>query len=169
MGTGISGIAGALSAGIAGDRVRNRLRLCAVVSLMASGPLFVAFAMEPGAVAATVVLAMIGYGLLQMYYGLVYASIQDLAAPPQRATAMATYLMVTYLGGASWGPMVMGRVSDMVARKAADTGPLTEAARATGLHGAMFLIPTTAVILSLVLSVAARRTAAANPLPANCR
>jgi predicted MFS family arabinose efflux permease len=160
IGTGVSGILGALVAGAAGDRVRSRLRLCAVISLVAAVPLFVAFRMPAGAVAITVVLAMIGYGLLQMYYGLVYASLQDLIEPPLRATAMAAYLVVTYLGGASWGPMVMGRVSDALALQAAGAGPLTEAARAVGLHGAMFLIPGMAVVLAGVLWGASAATAA---------
>jgi predicted MFS family arabinose efflux permease len=168
IGTGVSGIAGALSAGAIGDRVRSRLKLCAAISLVASAPLFAAFGMAADRVAETVVLAMIGYGLLQMYYGLVYASIQDLVEPSLRATAMATYLMVTYLGGASWGPMVMGRVSDMLARQAAGTGPITEAARATGLHGAMYLIPAMAVVLSPVLWVAAHRSDATGRQLADC-
>jgi hypothetical protein len=162
IGTGVSGIAGALSAGVVGDRVRSRLGLCSATSLVASVPLFAAFGMPPGRAAESVVLAMIGYGLLQMYYGLVYASIQDLVEPGARATAMATYLMITYLGGASWGPMVMGRVSDVLARRVADGGAVTEAARALGLHGAMLMIPATAVLLSLVLWMAARRSAGAN-------
>jgi len=40
---------------------------------------------------------MPAYGLLQMYYGLVYAAINDIVAPGLRGTAMAGYLMVTYL------------------------------------------------------------------------
>jgi predicted MFS family arabinose efflux permease len=169
IGTGVSGILGALAAGTIGDRVHSRLGLASAVSLLAAAPLFTAFGMSPGEVAVTVALAMIGYGLLQMYYGLVYASIQDLVAPELRGTAMAVYLMATYLGGASWGPMAMGRVSDLVARQAAGEGPLTESARATGLHGAMYMIPATAVLLSFVLWVAARRTGAADRQLASCR
>src|SRR5262249_51569124 len=147
IGTGVSGIAGALSSAAIGDRVRSKLQLAAVVSLVASVPLFAAFSMSQGEAAAALVLAMLGYGMLQMYYGLVYASIQDMVAPEVRATAMATYLMVTDLGGGSWGPMVMGRVSDWLA------GPApTEAARAAGLHGAMFMIPALSVLLGVVLS-----------------
>ena len=164
IGTGISGIAGALTAGAIGDRVENRLRLCGVASLVASAPLFAAFAMPAGRAPEAVLLAMIGYGLLQTYYGLVYASIQDAVPPELRATAMATYLMVTYLGGASWGPMVMGRVSDLLALQASAGGAVSEAARATGLHGAMFMIPSMAVVLAAVLWVAGRRIGVANPL-----
>jgi hypothetical protein len=72
---------------------------------------------------------------------------------------MAAYLVVTYLGGASWGPMATGRLSDFFARQAAGGGPLTEAARAAGLHDAMYVIPCLAVVLSWVLWMAARRSA----------
>jgi hypothetical protein len=159
LGTGVSGLAGAAAAGAFGDRVKSRLGLSAAVSLAAAGPLFAAIRMPAGSAGAAVWLAMTGYGLLQMYYGLVYAAIQDLVAPAMRATAMSVYLMVTYLGGASWGPVVMGRASDLLARQAAGGGPVTEAARAAGLHGAMYLIPGLAVVLSLVLWAAARRSA----------
>ena len=159
IGTGVSGLAGAAAAGTLGDRVKSRLGLCAAASLAAAGPLFAAIRMPAGSAAPAVWLAMTGYGLLQMYYGLVYAAIQDLVAPGARATAMSVYLVVTYLGGASWGPVVMGRASDLLARQAAGGGPVTEAARAAGLHGAMYLIPGLAVVLSLVLWGAARRSA----------
>ena len=169
IGTGVSGVAGALAAAAVGDRVRNRLRLCALISLVSSAPLFAAFQVPAGSGGPAVVFAMIGYGLLQMYYGLVYSSLQDLVEPALRATAMAVYLLVTYLGGASWGPMVMGRVSDMLARQAAGAGPITEAARAIGLHGAMFMIPALAVVLSLVLWGAGRHSVGADRRPADSR
>jgi predicted MFS family arabinose efflux permease len=159
IGTGLSGLAGAAAAGALGDRVKSRLGLCATASLVSAGPLFAAIWMPVGKASAATWLAMTGYGLLQMYYGLVYAAIQDLVAPAARATAMSAYLVVTYLGGASWGPVVMGRASDLLARQAAGGGAVTEAARAAGLHGAMYLIPALAVVLSLVLWVAARRSA----------
>ena len=100
------------------------------------------------------VLAIIGYGLLQMYYGLVYASIQDLVAPPARGRAMSVYLVATYLGGASWGPVATGRLSDWLARGSGLSG---EAARAAGLHGAMYVVPVLAVVLAWVLWMADRR------------
>jgi predicted MFS family arabinose efflux permease len=158
VGTGLSGLAGAAAAGMLGDRVKSRLGLCAAAALVSAGPLFAAIRMPVGRAGAAVWLAMTGYGLLQMYYGLVYAAIQDLVAPAMRATAMSVYLMVTYLGGASWGPVAMGRASDLLARQAAGGGPVTEVARAAGLHGAMYLIPALAVVLSLVLWAAARRS-----------
>jgi hypothetical protein len=159
IGTGLSGIGGAAAVWALGDRVRNRLGLCAAASALAAGPLFAALRLGPGNAVPAVWLAMVGYGLLQMYYGLVYASIQDRVKPGRRATAMAAYLVVTYLCGASWGPVAMGRASDLLARQAAGSGPVTEAARAAGLHGAMYLIPALALVLAWVLWMAGRRSA----------
>ena len=157
MGSGISGILGALAAGLLGDRVRNRLYLAAGASLAAAGPVYAALGMPAGSGAGAVWLAMTGYGLLQMYYGLVYAAIQDVVPPLARGHAMAVYFMVTYLGGASWGPLLTGRLSDFLARR---SGLAAEASRAVGLHDAMYVIPALAVLLAAVLWMAGRRQTA---------
>ncbi len=153
IGSGVSGILGAVAAGLLGDRVRNRLWLAAGASLAAAGPVYAAIRMPAGSAAIAVWLAMTGYGLLQMYYGLVYAAIQDVIGPAGRGRAMAVYFMVTYLGGASWGPLVTGRLSDSLARR---SGLAAEASRAVGLHDAMYVIPALAVVLAWVLWMAGR-------------
>jgi len=153
IGSGASGIMGAAAAGLVGDRVKNRLWLAAGASLVAAGPVYGAIRMPAGRGAAAVWLAMTGYGLLQMYYGLVYAAIQDAVAPGMRGRAMGAYFVVTYLGGASWGPLVTGRLSDFLARR---SGLGMEAARAVGLHDAMYVVPALAVVLAGVLWVAGR-------------
>ena len=51
-----------------------------------------------------------------------------------------------YLCGASFGPLVTGRLSDLLARAAAGAGP-----RAAGLHQAMLVVPAFAVALAAVL------------------
>ncbi len=163
VGTGVAGIAGALFAGAAGDRftanfARNRLRLAAAASLAAAPLAFAAIAMPSGAVTAAVALMMLAYGLLQMYYGLVYAAMHDVVAPDLRGTAMGAYFVVQYLGGAAWGPLLTGRLSDHFARAAANAGAATEAARATGLHQAMFAIPVLATLLATVLWMGAAST-----------
>ena len=154
VGSGVSGILGAAAAGLLGDRVTNRLWLAAGASLAAAGPVYAAIGMPAGSAAGAVWLAMIGYGLLQMYYGLVYAAIQDVAGPAVRGRAMAIYFVVTYLGGASWGPLVTGWLSDFLAHR---SGLAAEASRAVGLHDAMYLIPALAVVLAAVLWQAGRR------------
>jgi predicted MFS family arabinose efflux permease len=163
LGTGVSGILGGAAVSAIGDRVRSRLGLASIVSLIAAAPLF--GALRAGSLLPAVLLAMAGYGLLQMYYGLVYAAIQDRFTPAMRATAMAAYLMVTYLGGASWGPVATGKLSDVLARRAAGAGAITEAARASGLHDAMYVIPALAVILSAVLWLAATQPREEAPEP----
>ena len=157
IGSGVSGILGAVAAGLMGDRVKNRLWLAAGASLAAAGPVYAAIRMPAGSAAIAVWLAMTGYGLLQMYYGLVYAAIQDVIGPAGRGRAMAVYFVVTYLGGASWGPLVTGRLSDFLARR---SGLAAEASRAVGLHDAMYVIPALAVVLAGVLWMAGRRQVA---------
>src|SRR5471030_1011766 len=128
--------------------------LAAGAALIAALPAFVAIQLPPGRAAAAVPLLMAAYGLLQMYYGLVYSSIQDIVAPGLRGTAMAAYFVVTYLGGASWGPLITGRLSDHFAWEAArasESAVVTEASRAIGLHQAMYAIPAVSVVLAGIL------------------
>ncbi|HXA49916.1 MAG TPA: MFS transporter, partial [Candidatus Acidoferrum sp.] len=152
-GSGIAGVAGALAAGTIGDRVASKLQLAATIMLVSAVPMFVALRMPSGAALPTVLLAMTTYGLMQMYYGLVYASIHDRVAPEARGRAMSVYLLATYLGGASWGPVATGRLSDWLAHSSGLSG---EAARATGLHGAMYVVPALSVVLASVLWMAER-------------
>ena len=153
-GSGVSGIAGALAAGALGDRAKSKLRLTAGIMLLAAVPMWMALRVKPGGAALAVVLAMSSYGLMQMYYGLVYASLHDRVPPEARGRAMSMYLLVTYLGGASWGPVATGRLSDWLARSSGLTG---EAARAAGLHGAMYVVPGLAVVLAGILWNAERQ------------
>ena len=67
---------------------------------------------RPGIVVAAIVLIMACYGLLNMYYGTVYSALQDIVAPSLRGTAMSLYFMAMYLLGASFGPVITGRLSD---------------------------------------------------------
>ncbi len=158
VGSGVSGILGALAAGALGDRTlgRGRLLLAAGAALAAALPAYAALEVPVGHAAGAVVLAMAAYGLLQMYYGLVYAAIQDFVEPRLCATAMAVYFLAMYLCGASFGPLITGRASDYFARAAAGRGPITEAARAYGLHQAMYGIPLLCVLLAAALAMAAR-------------
>jgi MFS family permease len=127
------------------------MRLAAVAALLAAPPIFAALRLPVGSAAEVTVLAMLGYGLLQTYYGLVYAALHDVVAPALRGTAMAAYLMVSYLCGASFGPVLTGRLSDHFARAASAAGLAPEAARAVGLHDAMYAIPALCVALAVVL------------------
>jgi MFS family permease len=143
IGSGVAGVAGALAAGRLGDRftknlARRRLRTACGAALIAAPIALVA--LRAGA-AAVVPLLMIAYGLWQMYYGLVYAAIQDVVPASLRATAMAAYYLTMYLCGAAFGPLVTGKLSDYFARQALAAGAAAEMARGIGLHQAMYAIP----------------------------
>ena len=95
-------------------------------------------------------------GLLNMYYGLVYASIQDIVEPRSRGTAMSLYFAAMYLCGGAFGPVLTGRLSDVLARRALDAGAAAEAARSVGLQQAMLIIPLLCIGLAIVLWAGSR-------------
>lgn len=163
IGSGAAGVLCGLLAGWWGDRRRYpgpRLSAAGITSLAAAPVALAGTLLPQGSAAGAVVFIMAAYGLLNMYYGLVYSAIQDLVAPGLRGTAMAVYFMAMYLCGASFGPLLTGRLSDVLARRALEAGAAAEAARATGLHQAMYVIPVLSVVLALVLWAASRRASA---------
>jgi len=169
VGSGAAGILGAVAAGAWGDRAirrraNGRLLLAAGASLAAAPLAAFAIHMPAGSAAATLALLMPAYGLLQMYYGLVYAAINDIVPSNERGSATAVYLLVTYLGGAAFGPLLTGMLSDRLARHAAGTAAVTEAAKAIGLHEAMYVVPALAVVLAVVLWGGARAMREKSPL-----
>ena len=118
------GLAGAALAGYAGDAIRERradgrLRIAALTSMCAAPFAAAAVLRPPGSVLATVALMALTYAMLCSYYGLVYSSIQDLVSPTRRATTMAIYFLGMYACGASFGPLLTGRLRDVLARRAA--------------------------------------------------
>ncbi len=89
----------------------------------------------------------------------VYSAIQDLVAPNQRGATMAIYFMAMYACGASFGPLLTGRLSDFLAHRAAQlagSATVTEAFRAIGLQQAMLIIPVLSVVLAGVLYAGSR-------------
>ena len=169
---GLGGILGGLASGAWGDRAgRHRpdgRMLAAAATALLAAPLSAAGIVQPsGRPLAALLLIGCAYGLLNAYYGLVYASIQEVVGPSLRATAMAIYFLFMYLGGASFGPLLTGALSDHLARQAAGGGPITEAARAVGLHQAMLVVPVLSIGLSAVLWAGSRtiRRDAAMPTP----
>jgi MFS family permease len=158
------GALGIFAAGWLGDwafrhRVSGRLHV-AWVGLAAAIPcLLLALEAPRGAVWPCVAGLLPGCLLLYAYYGTVYATIQDVVEPSMRGTAMAIYFCAMYCLGAVLGPVATGWVSDFLARRAAAADgaeAITEAHKAVGLHGAMYLIPTLTAALVLVLFAASR-------------
>lgn len=160
----IGGLAGGLIGGFWGDSIvargGNRRMLAAAIAAFAAAP-FAYFGIRQGLGELTlaVILLTFCYGLLNMYYGLVYATIQDIVGPALRGMAMAVYFLFMYLGGASFGPLLTGKLSDMMARRAAaaaGSSVITEAFKAIGLQQAMMVIPVLSLALGVVLWAGSR-------------
>lgn len=159
LGHGISGVIGGLTAGFLGDwavrrRRDGRMLAAATAALLAAPASFAGILLPPGNAIPAIFLIMVCYGLLNMYYGNVYSSLHDIVIPSLRGTAMSIYFMAMYLLGASFGPVITGRLSDYLAHRAAQaagSATLTEAAKATGLHQAMYVIPLLSLGLAAVL------------------
>ncbi|HXB72026.1 MAG TPA: MFS transporter [Candidatus Acidoferrales bacterium] len=153
----VGGVAGGLLAGRWGDRVIHRRkngRLLLAAAIAAIGAPAGYLGIGAGGAFEAVALIAVAYGTLNAYYGLVYSAIQDIVAPAMRGTSMAIYFMAMYLCGASFGPLLTGRLSDLMARRAADAAGalrVTEAFKAIGLQQAMFIIPILSLLLALVL------------------
>ena len=159
----IGGILGGSCAGIWGDRIAHhrsgRMKIAAVAALLAVPLSYFGIQQGAGSIALALPLLTIAYGLLNMYYGLVYASIQDIVAPALRGTSMSIYFLVMYLGGASWGTLIIGRMSDRFALHAAHLAgvdKVTEQFKAIGLQQALLLIPVLSVFLAAVLWAGSR-------------
>src|SRR5260370_25073983 len=146
---------------------RDGRMLSAAGAALAAAPLELLSVMQPaGSWVAAIVLMCASYGLLNVYYGTVYSALHDIVAPALRGTAMSIYFMAMYLCGASFGPVLTGRLSDLMARRAArmaGAGPTHDAPRATRLHPAIYVIPLPSFGVALVLYAgappAATRTA----------
>jgi predicted MFS family arabinose efflux permease len=158
----MGGVCGGLLAGRIGDWVVHKRTdgrmLAAALAALISAPLGYLAIVEPAAIVAILLLGAT-YCFLSMYYGLVYSSIHDIVPPSLRATALAFYLMMMYLCGASFGPVITGNLSDRMARSAATAAGspiVTEAFKAIGLRQAMLIIPALSVALALVLYAGSR-------------
>ena len=153
------GIAGGLLGGVWGDvivrhRPNGRMLLAAGAALAAVPFSYFGIRAHLGELTLVVAFLALAYGALNMYYGLVYASLHDIVVPALRGTAMAIYFLAMYLGGASFGPFLTGKLSDVMAHRAAlaaGSATVTEAFKAIGLQQAMLVIPMLSLLLAVVL------------------
>lgn len=160
----VGGLGGGLGAGYLGDFIVQRRKdgrmLCAAIAALVAVPLSCLGILEPaGSLPAGIAFFLLAYAALTSYYGLVYSAIQDIVAPNQRGITMAIYFAAMYLCGASFGPLLTGRVSDLLAYRAAvlaGSPALTESFRAIGLRQAMLIIPIFSLVLAGVLYMGSR-------------
>ena len=161
------GICGGLLAGWIGDRIFHlrkdgRMLTAAAISLIGAPLAYLGIVQPRGSLWLAVSLITLSYASLNSYYGCVYSSIQDIIPPAFRGTAMSVYFLVMYLGGASFGPLLTGSLSDRLAHRAAEaagSAQVTEAFKAIGLQQAMIVIPILSVALAIVLYAGSRTIA----------
>jgi MFS family permease len=160
----LGGVAGGLLSGRLGDYIIHRRKdgrmMCAAGMALITVPLACVGILQPkGSVLVATVFLGLMYASMSSYYGFVYSAIQDIVAPNQRAGTMAIYFMAMYLLGASFGPLLTGKLSDVLAHRAmaaAGAPQLTDAFRAVGLQQAMLVIPVLSFTLALVLYMGSR-------------
>ena len=165
---GALSLPGLLGGGALGDWAKTRRpdgALLVVTSAIAlSIPFFLlAFGTEAGNIWKFAALVGASVALMYFYYSIVYATIADVTEPASRGTAMAIYFMAMYLLGASFGPYVVGAISDYFTQNAAIAAGISEFSaaalepfRAAGLRSAMYLVPILSIILMAVLYMASR-------------
>lgn len=161
---GLVGLLGLLVGGILGDRLRarrpnGRLLLAAGAFLVAAPCVYFALEQPQGHVVMYALLMAVMTIMTFVYYATVYSAIQDVVEPRLRGAAVALYFFSMYVLGASFGPVIVGALSDRMAREAmqaAGAVAMTESFRATGLHSAMYVIPVVLLATALALLAAAR-------------
>jgi predicted MFS family arabinose efflux permease len=117
---GVLGGAGVVGGGWLADRMgaraaRWRLQIPAIGMLICVPCWAILFA-DVG-MPATLVALMIGAALLTFHIGPTFAIVQSAVPPPMRALAAALLLLVVSLIGFGFGPLLIGRLSDVVAAR----------------------------------------------------
>jgi MFS family permease len=164
---GLAGAIGLLVGGALGDRLRmkmanGRLLVAAASMLLAAPCIYIALEQPKGSVMPFTILMAASSACTFVYYATVYSAIQDIVPAHLRATAVSIYFFAFYVLGASFGPTIMGTLSDRMAHSAmvaAGATEMTTAFRATGLHTAMYVMPVLVLLCAAVLFVAAKTVA----------
>lgn len=165
---GFLSLPGLLGGGALGDAANKRrpdgAMLVVSAAIALSIPFFLfALGVEAGNATKFVLLMGASVALMYFYYSIVYSTIASVTEPASRGSAMAIYFMAMYLLGASFGPYIIGAVSDYFTHHAAAAAGIIEFTlqtlepfRAAGLRSAMYLVPILSGILTLVLFAASR-------------
>ena len=164
---GLAGAIGLIVGGSLGDRLRvkrpNGRLLVAAIAMLCAGPcIFVALGRPKGDVNTFALLMAASSACTFVYYATVYSAIQDVVPPRLRGTAVSLYFLAQYVLGASFGPPIMGRLSDHYAEVemlAAGASEMTTLFRATGLHTAMYVMPLLLLVCAASLFGAASTVA----------
>lgn len=165
---GVLSLPGLLGGGALGDfankkRADGAMLVVTLATLLSIPFFFFALQAETGNVVKYTILMGGSVTLMYFYYSIIYATIAGVTEPASRGSAMAVYFMAMYLFGASFGPYVIGAISDYFTHNAAVSAGITditpaalEPFRAAGLRSAMYVVPVLSSILTFVLFAASR-------------
>lgn len=158
---GVTGLVALTLGGALGDRayrrsVRSRVLLGAVAVLAAAPLTTGALLLGRDAAAAFTALFATGWLLGYLFVTTVYPTVADIVEPRRRGVAVALLFALQFLLGGAAGPLVVGGLSDALAAGAVAGGADPDAARAAGLHDALFLVPAALLLAGLALLAAAR-------------
>ncbi len=160
---GGAGLIGLIAGGWTADRLQRRhangrLVFGACSSTVAAAATCYALTLERHATLAFVLVFAGGWLLQYQFYVCIFPTIQDVIAPKLRATATAVYSVFLYLLGGAFGPVLVGALSDrfaMAAAAARGALQVDAAARAVGLHDALYLVPAAVLVTGAGLLAAA--------------
>jgi MFS family permease len=164
---GLAGAIGLLVGGALGDRLRvkmanGRLLVAALAMLCAAPCIYIALEQPKGSVMVFTMLMAASSACTFVYYATVYTAIQDVVPAHLRATAVSVYFLAFYVLGASFGPTIMGTLSDRMAESAmlaAGASEMSLSFRASGLHTAMYVMPVLVLLCAGALFGAASTVA----------
>src|SRR2546430_7985363 len=138
--------------------------LCAAIAALMAVPLScLGILQPPGSLLKGIIFLLLTYAVLTSYYGLVYSAIQDLVAPNQRGITMAIYFMAMYLCGASFGPLLTGRISDFLAHRAAVLAGSSVGPEIFPPDGLLTTMPIISIFLGMLAGRVSLRIRRSNP------
>lgn len=116
-GLGLGGAIGSLLGGQLSDRWSNRNAFIwiPVIGSVLAFPFYAIVLLWPSAGAALIFL-IVPVAAKSLWYGPVYAAVQRLNQPRSRATALAIFLFILNAFGLGAGPLLIGLLSDALAR-----------------------------------------------------
>jgi MFS family permease len=117
-------------------------------------------ALSVGVIVGVTGLFALGWFFQYAYFTTAYPAIHDVVPPQLRATAIAVFFALFYVLGEAFGPLIVGLVSDHVARTAmtaAGQTEMTEAFRSVGLHASLFVVPAMLLVTAVLVALSALR------------
>lgn len=162
---GIGGLVGLLLGGLVTDRVSKtsvaRRVVVAAICLLLAAP----FAWFGLSAAQSVLWQLVLFLSLSYLLGMVYLAaavpvVSDVVSAKQRSSALGVVFAIGYVLGGAGGPIVVGAISDSLAKGA--TGVSAAAASAYGLQTAMMIVVPIAFVVAAIGMFISSRTVKAD-------